>query len=312
MNPILCYDGEPLDPVTGCYNLGNGYRVYHPDLRRFLVRDNLSPFDAGGINPYTYCAGDPINYVDPSGHMLMYGAEFGEDLYDSFFPYGLPNLKSRRSQLRSAPSPWSQEASTVDPPLATIGATANSAVSSGGNDEVAMIRPGPLVIRNVKRIGAEQGFHIFTYESKNPKGGLNLYFLAHGEAGRMESRLGEGINGDIVAALAGDVGVYKRVWTITCDSANGGKNSLGQQFSTAFGKEVVAFDGVVSLDLPRGHRGMPESEFDPNSMVKRYDKLMKTGLKRGTSVDQILFEFSFAYEGREATLNCVHPRLFKP
>ncbi|WP_369790733.1 hypothetical protein [Rouxiella sp. WC2420] len=28
-----------------------------------------SPFGEGGINPYVYCAGDPINRAAPSGHM---------------------------------------------------------------------------------------------------------------------------------------------------------------------------------------------------------------------------------------------------
>jgi len=33
----------------------------------FLSPDPLSPFGEGGINPYAYCSGDPINFRDPSG-----------------------------------------------------------------------------------------------------------------------------------------------------------------------------------------------------------------------------------------------------
>ncbi|WP_460140397.1 RHS repeat-associated core domain-containing protein [Pseudomonas sp. S2_E01] len=62
------FSGELLDPQSGLYLPGNGYRVYSPTLRRFLSPDNLSPFGAGGLNPYAYCAGDPINRVDPTGH----------------------------------------------------------------------------------------------------------------------------------------------------------------------------------------------------------------------------------------------------
>ena len=62
------FAGEQLDPMTGLYLLGNGYRPYSPTLMRFLVPDSLSPFGAGGLNPYAYCAGDPINRVDPTGH----------------------------------------------------------------------------------------------------------------------------------------------------------------------------------------------------------------------------------------------------
>ncbi|WP_409315621.1 RHS repeat-associated core domain-containing protein [Pseudomonas sp. KCJK9016] len=62
------FNGEQLDPVTGLYLLGNGYRAYSPTLMRFLSPDNLSPFGAGGMNAYAYCLGDPVNRVDPTGH----------------------------------------------------------------------------------------------------------------------------------------------------------------------------------------------------------------------------------------------------
>lgn len=62
------FNGEQPDPVTGHYLLGNGYRAYNPTLMRFNSPDNLSPFDKGGLNAYAYCAGDPVNCRDPSGH----------------------------------------------------------------------------------------------------------------------------------------------------------------------------------------------------------------------------------------------------
>jgi RHS repeat-associated protein len=64
------FNGERQDPVLGGYHLGNGYRMYNPALRRFTSPDSMSPFGAGGINSYSYCAGDPINHTDPSGHAL--------------------------------------------------------------------------------------------------------------------------------------------------------------------------------------------------------------------------------------------------
>lgn len=63
------FNGERVDPISGAYHLGNGYRAYNPVLRRFNCPDSMSPFGAGGINPYAYCAGDPINNTDPSGHL---------------------------------------------------------------------------------------------------------------------------------------------------------------------------------------------------------------------------------------------------
>ncbi|MEU1284174.1 RHS repeat-associated core domain-containing protein [Kitasatospora sp. NPDC005856] len=73
---ILGYTGERTDPDLGWLHLGNGYRPYHPGLMRFTAPDSLSPFGPGGINPYTYCAGDPVNHTDPSGH-LSWGAWLG-------------------------------------------------------------------------------------------------------------------------------------------------------------------------------------------------------------------------------------------
>ena len=61
------YAGDRIDAITGWYILGA--RGYSPLLRRFLGPDAMSPFDAGGINRYAYCSGDPINRIDPSGRV---------------------------------------------------------------------------------------------------------------------------------------------------------------------------------------------------------------------------------------------------
>ncbi|EGR4144173.1 hypothetical protein DDN51_17430 [Vibrio cholerae] len=71
------FNGETLDPVTGNYMLGNGYRGYNPFLMRFMSQDSLSPFSDGGINAYQYCHGDPINRIDPSGHLDGYKLGLG-------------------------------------------------------------------------------------------------------------------------------------------------------------------------------------------------------------------------------------------
>lgn len=70
-NPDLPgFNGEQIDPVTGHYLLGNGYRAYNPVLMRFNSPDSLSPFGKGGLNAYGYCAGDPVNRSDPTGHIF--------------------------------------------------------------------------------------------------------------------------------------------------------------------------------------------------------------------------------------------------
>lgn len=70
---VLGFNGERLDPVSGTTHLGNGYRAYNPVLMRFDCPDSWSPFGEGGINPYVYCAGDPVNHADPSGHHSFWG-----------------------------------------------------------------------------------------------------------------------------------------------------------------------------------------------------------------------------------------------
>lgn len=62
------FNGERPDPATGNYLLGNGYRAFNPVLMRFNSPDSVSPFGQGGLNPYAYCSGDPMNRSDPSGH----------------------------------------------------------------------------------------------------------------------------------------------------------------------------------------------------------------------------------------------------
>lgn len=63
------YNGELLDNPSGCYLLGAGHhRPYSPTLQYFLAPDAFSPFGEGGTNAYAYCAGDPINHIDPTGH----------------------------------------------------------------------------------------------------------------------------------------------------------------------------------------------------------------------------------------------------
>lgn len=72
-SPIVGFVGQCRDAVSGLIRLGNGRRMYSPSVCRFTSPDSLSPFGGGGVNAYAYCAGDPVNYVDPSGQS-RYGA----------------------------------------------------------------------------------------------------------------------------------------------------------------------------------------------------------------------------------------------
>ena len=69
----LGFNGEYLDDTLNNYHLGNGYRAYNPTTMQFTAPDDMSPFGHGGINPYVYCSGDPINNSDPTGHFSPLG-----------------------------------------------------------------------------------------------------------------------------------------------------------------------------------------------------------------------------------------------
>ena len=64
----LGFNGEQPDPMTLHYLLGNGRRGFNPGLMRFNSPDSMSPFGSGGLNFYSYCRQDPVNYQDPSGN----------------------------------------------------------------------------------------------------------------------------------------------------------------------------------------------------------------------------------------------------
>jgi|GEM_PF-3240475 len=67
------YAGGIRDTQSGGYFLGNGIRTYFPVLGNFASQDDFSPFEGGGLNPYAYCNRDPLNAIDPSGHMSEVG-----------------------------------------------------------------------------------------------------------------------------------------------------------------------------------------------------------------------------------------------
>lgn len=64
--------------ADGLFLLGNGYRAYRPSLLRFTRPDAFSPFKAGGVNCYAYCAGDPVNRYDPGGMFPLWLSKMAE------------------------------------------------------------------------------------------------------------------------------------------------------------------------------------------------------------------------------------------
>ena len=65
------YTGAIYDELTGLLYLNA--RFYDPATGRFISQDTYrgERDDAGTWHLYVYCANDPVNYVDPSGHVAV-------------------------------------------------------------------------------------------------------------------------------------------------------------------------------------------------------------------------------------------------
>ena len=64
----ICYTGGVYDKTTELYYLNARY--YNPEDGVFMSQDTYrgTGTDVGSWNLYGYCEGNPISYIDPSGH----------------------------------------------------------------------------------------------------------------------------------------------------------------------------------------------------------------------------------------------------
>ncbi len=92
---VLRFSGQRKESATGHYLLGNGYRAFNPVLMRFHSPDSLSPMGAGGFNCYAYCAGDPVNNTDPSGHFKLPRVQLQSVRSKAGFHMRNPELKGK-------------------------------------------------------------------------------------------------------------------------------------------------------------------------------------------------------------------------
>jgi RHS repeat-associated protein len=78
------YAGYQYDEETGLYYLNA--RMYDPVIARFLQEDTYTGniIDPLSLNLYTYCANNPIIYVDPSGHVWKWVEDAWDYMSDSF------------------------------------------------------------------------------------------------------------------------------------------------------------------------------------------------------------------------------------
>lgn len=90
----ICYTGGVYDETTGLYYLNARY--YNPEDGVFLSQDTYRGDEKsyGSWNLYAYCAGNPIKYVDPSGHWVDTVIDIGGLTYDTYSFIKDPKLEN--------------------------------------------------------------------------------------------------------------------------------------------------------------------------------------------------------------------------
>jgi RHS repeat-associated protein len=69
------YTGQQEITGLGLYNYKA--RFYDPAVGRFISADSITPGGPEGLNRYSYSVNNPINFNDPSGHMVDQCGDFG-------------------------------------------------------------------------------------------------------------------------------------------------------------------------------------------------------------------------------------------
>ena len=252
LSSLLGFNGERVDPVTGHYLLGNGYRAFNPVLMRFNSPDSWSPFGDGGVNGYGYCGGDSVNRSDASGHLFDYLLR----RYASFF--GSRSLKEGLT-----PS-FLHEGAAAGKKLTTF--TNVKRLSPGSffaEKEVSNALP-QLVISGHGSVDAIGGYI--------GDGGRKLRF------NRLKLLLkARGIKPER----------YSSAHFMVCHSASGGENALAFAFNKEYGIPTVGYEGrVVTQNDPMGifTSHMP----DVGGFYRRAQKIRVMTVAEGTDVIKTL------------------------
>lgn len=140
----LGFNGQLKEAQTGCYLLGNGYRAFSPLLMRFHSPDSWSPFGEGGLNPYSYTMGDPVNHIDPTGH-VRWGALLAVLMPTS--GVSKPTSGSRGVSFPAAASSTVGHTASAADPLAGFTITSGEPIQRGAglSSLVDVSRPGAVM-----------------------------------------------------------------------------------------------------------------------------------------------------------------------
>lgn len=283
------FNGERADPVSGTYHLGSGYRAYNPVLMRFNCPDSLSPFGVGGINPYAYCAGDPVNHIDPSGHISWQGilgivtgavglafAVFtaGASIAAAGAVMGALGTASATSLVvgglgvaadvtaiasgaveendphASSVLGWVSMGLGLTGMTAGIGRSGLKSVISSANQRANVVLGGTM--KNLDSLGRD--FYLF---DDIYKGGKRLNLVAHGTldsdgTARLVRTSEKNMNASETFSIINkrkNLQGYSNIRTIMCYSGNGGGSAFGQRLATLTGIPVKSYRGSVTANF---------------------------------------------------------------
>lgn len=249
------FDGQLTDSQSHLQFLGEGYRAYNPSLRHFMSYDNLSPFDKGGINGYSFAKNNPIMFSDPSGHMSV-GGWIGM-IFGIVASIALAVVVSVVTA--GAASPGAAAAVALEIESGTAAATITSAAVNIGVASVsgAAIGATSQTISDVVD-GKKPGMDVALSALESGLGGAVGSFASSAISGLASFVAGEEIESGIVRAASADNNVVLTKFS-----------KIGQEV-TDLSKSPIESNGLEeNIKVPK----------DPSFSVKRSLNISKKGIE---------------------------------
>ncbi|WP_080427543.1 RHS repeat-associated core domain-containing protein [Burkholderia ubonensis] len=297
------FNGYPLDHTTGCYIMGNGYRLYNPAMRAFYSPDSLSPFGAAGISRYQYCNLDPVNYTDPSGHLAgqIIGAfalislglsisSIGVSIASSAYTKSDPEYSNKLARIALG-----LDIAALALDVAAIGVgVAKSAAKWTARRVMTKTWGGTML--NFNPIDRE----VFLFDDIY-KGSRRLNIAGHGSNVGMHTSAGVIGPDDLASKLSlanVDFSNYSNIRLIMCHSGNGGTNSFAYRLHKITGKRVKGYVGPVTGNFAPEDMAQLVANFGLNDTIAVFSTKQSFVIKKTNPYNlfrEPVNHFSFKY-----------------